>query len=79
MITLRNELVHFKPKKIEYAFTLSDEIREEEDKIITEVKNSINAMILVIEELKRIDTNWNESKWYLHLQKKYSEILKHVK
>lgn len=78
LITMRNELVHFKPKKIEYTFTLSDEVRQEEDEFVIKVQNSIKTMILVIDELKRIDDNWTEFKWYLHLQKEYSEILKNV-
>lgn len=79
VISLRNNLVHYKSCIIEYTFELSDKIKEEEDKIIAEVKDSIKAMIYVIEELKRIDPNWDEYKWYSLLQKDYSEILKHIK
>lgn len=79
VITLRNNLVHYKSRIIEYTFKLSEKIKEEEDKIIAEVKDSIKAMIYAIEELKRIDPNWDEYKWYALLQKEYSEILKHAK
>jgi hypothetical protein len=79
LMTLRNELVHYKPKIIEYTFTSSKKIKKEEDENVTNVKNSIKAMIHVIEELRRIDPKWEEYKWYSHLQKEYSEILKYIK
>lgn len=78
VITLRNNLVHYKSRIIEYTFELSDKTKKEEDKIVADVKVSIKAMIFVIEELKRIDPNWTEYKWYSLLQKENAEILKQI-
>lgn len=78
VIKLRNELVHYKSKIVKYTFTLSDTIRKKEDEFVKDVKNSIRAMIYVVEGLRRIDPNWGEYKWYSILKKQYSEILKQI-
>jgi len=79
LMTLRNELVHYKPQTIEYTFNSGDDIKTKENEYIKDVKNSIKAMIYVIEELGRTDSNWKEYKWYSRLQKEYSEIITHIK
>ena len=74
VITLRNNLVHYKSHIIEYTFAMSNNIKDEENKFVVNVKDSIKAMICVIDELKRIDPNWNEYKWY-SLRQKESPVI----
>ncbi|MCH7722881.1 MAG: hypothetical protein IIC76_06005, partial [Bacteroidetes bacterium] len=74
VVTLRNNLVHYKSHIIEYTFAMSNNIKDEENKFVVNVKDSIKAMICVIDELKRIDPNWNEYKWY-SLRQKESPVI----
>lgn len=79
VIKLRNKLVHYKPRIIEYSFELSDKIKREEDEIIADVKDSIQAMIYVIKELNRIDSSWSEYKFYSFILDENPEILECIK
>ncbi|MCH7974291.1 MAG: hypothetical protein IH949_10470 [Bacteroidetes bacterium] len=79
VITLRNNLVHYKSRNIEFTFAMSNNIKEEDNKFVINVKDSIKAMFYVIDELKRIDPKWEEYKWYSLLQKENPEIIEYIK
>jgi len=79
VLTLRNDLVHYKSRVVKYTFEEKDNISIEEDKLVSGVKNSIKAMICVIEELHRIDPKWKEYKWYLQSQKDSPDLISFIK
>ena len=78
VITLRNELVHYKSRVIKYSQYTSDGIEKSEQEFHFNVQNSIKAIFLVVEELKRIDPDWKEYNWYKLAQLENPDIIKYI-
>lgn len=79
VITLRNELVHYKSRVIKFNQNMNGEMKKSELDFRSDVQNSLKAIFLVVEELKRIDPNWKEHIWYTLSQLENPDIIKFIK
>lgn len=62
--SIRNELVHYKPRVIKYNESTNMEIDKEEQQFYSDVEDSFKTIYYVIEELKRIDPEWEDYRWF---------------
>lgn len=65
VVKLRNDLVHYKSRVIRFPANMAEQMEKDEKDFYSNVRNSIQAIFSVVEELKRIDLNWKEHIWYL--------------
>jgi hypothetical protein len=67
LIELRNNLVHYKPKAINFSFFLENLNGNIDEQFFTQVKDSVKAMVYMIKKLKKqilAGTNINGMKYF---------------
>ncbi|MCH7724687.1 MAG: hypothetical protein IIC76_15325 [Bacteroidetes bacterium] len=77
-VKLRNDLVHYKSRVIRFPANMTEQMEKDEKDFYSNVRNSIQAIFSVVEELKRIDPNWKEHIWYQLSKIEHPELQKYI-
>ena len=77
-VKLRNDLVHNKSRVIRFPAYMAEQMEKDEKDFYSNVRNSIQAIFSVVEELKRIDPNWKEHIWYQLSKIEHPKLQKYI-